>query len=382
MRTAAALRRNRRQGPLALLLLSLLFSALHGRAALDALLPAVHADEDDEDVANRVHAPSRVRIVKGQTQLVLSRAAVRNAGIATARPAAVSGQAGLQAYGEVLDPAALTELASRFRSATSQVAAARARASASQAAFARARTLYRDRQNMSAAQLQAEQSAYETDEASFEASRSSLAALGATITQSWGPVLADAVTRESALLRDLIARRAYLLAVTLPPGVVPASPPTAANAQLPSGAQVSLRLISPGTTANPLVQGLRYYYEAQATRGLLAGLNVPVVLESPAGARREWIVPESAVVWLAGKPWIYRLISAAASNASARTSGPSADRAAAAVFVRESISPERQTADGGYVVPELEPDAEVVVRGAQLLLSEEFRAQVESQDND
>ncbi len=365
-----------------LLLLVVLFWTLQGRPAIHAPIAVAHADEDEEEAANSVHEPSRVRIVNGQTELGLSRAAERNAGIATAHPAAAPGQAGVQAYGEVLDPATLTDLASRFRSASSQVAATRARASASRAAFARAQTLYRDRQNMSAAQLQVAQSAYETDEAAFETAQSSLAALVANIAQSWGPVLADAVTRESALLKDLIARRAYLVAVTLPAGVVPASPPTKANAQLPSGAMIALRLISPGTTANPLVQGLRYYYEAQAARGLLAGLNLPVVLESPASAPRELIVPESAVVWLAGKPWIYRLTSAAAPDPSERAMSPSANRASAAVFVRESISPERQTADGGYVVPGLEPDAEVVVRGAQLLLSEEFRAQVESQDND
>lgn len=380
MRDVVDIRRKRRLERVLLVSLVVLPSILHGSAALHALVPAAHADEDDEEAANRLQAPSRVRIVNGETELVLSPAAVRNAGIATARPGAVPAAGSMQAYGEVLSPATLTDLASRYRSAAAQVEAARARASASRAALTRAQSLYRDRQNMSAAQLQSAQSAQESDEASLDAAQSSRAALAATVTQSWGPVLAGAITQDSALLRDLIARRNYLLAVTLPPGIVPAGSPPVASARLPSGTSIALKFISPGTTADAQVQGLRYYYEAAATRGLLAGLNLPVTLETPGGVRGELVVPESAVVWLAGKPWVYRLISTAASDAPGRPANPSVR--GAAVFVRESISPERQTTEGGYVVPGLPADTLIVVRGAQLLLSEEFRAQVEAQDND
>lgn len=369
-----------------ILLLSFFISVLQGPIALHGLILSAHANEDDEDeAANRVQAPSRVRIVNGRTELVLSVAAERNAGIATAHPTAAPEQAMTEVYGEVLDPSMLTTVASRYRNTASQVTSAQARARASRAAFARVQSLYRDRQNMSAAQLQAAQSAYEIDEASLAAAQSSLSALDASVAQSWGPVLARAITHESSLLKDLIAGRDYLLTITLPPGVAPEKPPSVASAQLPGGVSIALKLVSPATTANPQVQGLRYYYEAQAARGLLAGLNVRVTLETPGQARGELIVPESAVVWLEGRPWIYQLVAAApssTSSTSAHSAEASSRRRASVIFLRESIAPERQTADRGYVVAGLAPGTEIVVRGAQLLLSEEFRAQVESQDED
>src|SRR6185312_12315874 len=175
----------------AMLLLVMIASLATTPLGLRALIGPVHADEDD--LSNLVQVPSRVRIRHGQTELVLSEAGVRNAAIATAAPESASAPSTVQAYGEVLDAAMLTDLANRYRAATTQVAAARARANASRAEYMRVRALYRDRQNMSAAQLQSAQSASLADAATLSAAQSNLSALGATISQGWGPVIATAV---------------------------------------------------------------------------------------------------------------------------------------------------------------------------------------------
>jgi hypothetical protein len=340
-------------------------------ATLHRLIPVSHADDDDDAATDRVQVPSRLRIHDGQTQLLLSPAAVRNGGIGLARTVPAPVQGSVQAYGAVLDAATLTELASRYRSSTAQLAAARARAAASRAALERTRTLYQDRQNMSQAQLQGARSSAAADESALNAANAGTAALAAIITQSWGPVIATAVLQHGRLLDELINRRQFLVAVTLPPGIVPKPVPPSVTAQLPGGATIGLTFVSSGTTADPQVQGLRYYYRAAAAPELLSGLNLPVTL-AVAGAAAGQVIPESAVVWLQGSAWIYRLLPDAGP-------GPSPGQQ---IFVRELITPERQTSDGGYVVRSLPGDAQIVVRGAQLLLSEEFRAQVQRQDND
>lgn len=68
------------------------------------------------------------------------------------------------------------------------------------------------------------------------------------------------------------------------------------------------------------------------------------------------VIPADAIVWWQDRAWIYR------------RSSPDA-------FTRVPIST-NQPASGGYVVPDLPPGSEIVTRGAQLLLSEEFRAQL------
>ncbi len=73
------------------------------------------------------------------------------------------------------------------------------------------------------------------------------------------------------------------------------------------------------------------------------------------------IVPDSAVVWLQGKTWTYV------------QEGP--DR-----FVRREISLKQRTGEGWLVTKNYSVGDLVVVEGAQLLLSEEFRSQIRISD--
>ena len=49
-------------------------------------------------------------------------------------------------------------------------------------------------------------------------------------------------------------------------------------------------------------------------------------------------------------------------------------------FVRVEIATDLPARGGGYIVKDLPKDAEIVMRGAQLLLSEEFRSQIQVED--
>jgi hypothetical protein len=83
-------------------------------------------------------------------------------------------------------------------------------------------------------------------------------------------------------------------------------------------------------------------------------LAVPVSIEAIGDG---FLVPQSAVIWLQGKAWLYL-------------------RRDTDTFVRREIAADVPAPDSGYIVRGLPPDAKIVVRGAQMLLSEEFRAQV------
>jgi hypothetical protein len=86
----------------------------------------------------------------------------------------------------------------------------------------------------------------------------------------------------------------------------------------------------------------------------------------PYGAAKPGVgIPPSAILWQAGKAWIY-----------VRTGS---DR-----FERRAIGAEAApTADGGYVLPatSLRNDKLIVVAGAQTLLSEESKSQIPSDED-
>ncbi len=318
------------------------------------------ADNDDTDVESVANPPTRVTTKNGMTILTLSAADQQNAGIETARISPAPAQDSLVGFATVLDPGPLTDLSNQYRDAGEQVQTADAKLAMSRAAFDRAKILNKDQQNISTAQLQSAQSSFEIDTTTLAAAKSRLKAVSATAQQAWGSVLGAGLINHAPLITDLIERRSYLVKVTLPPGVSVTTPPETANASLNGDQEIKLTFISLATATNPKLQGISYFYSAPAEGGLLPGLNLEVSLAAKT-AERGWIIPNSAVVWLEGKAWIYI-------------------RSDAKTFVRHEIAPNRPAENDGYIVTGLSPDAEIAVHGAQMLLSEEFRAQVPVED--
>ncbi len=73
------------------------------------------------------------------------------------------------------------------------------------------------------------------------------------------------------------------------------------------------------------------------------------------------VVPESAVVWLDGRAWAYL-------------------QKGRERFIRQEVATNHPVGKGWFVTKNFQAGDYVVVQGAQLLLSEEFRAQIQIED--
>jgi hypothetical protein len=324
------------------------------------LVAPSRADDADKAESTVSPPPARVTTKNGLAVLTLSAAEQQASGIETARVQPAPARESVAGYGSVLDPAPLTELSNRYRAAENQVATATAKLAVSRGAFERAKILYKDRQNISAAQLQSAEGSFEVDKAVLDAAQSHLRSVAASARQAWGGVLGAALTDRNDQITRLIEREDYLVRVMLPPAAAVVTPPATATARLDGARELQLTYLSPATTIDPRLQGIGYLYRAAAQAGVLPGMNIEVLLTVQASGGGV-VVPEAAVVWLQGKAWVYL-------------------RTDPKTFVRREIAPEHAGPDGGYVVTGLPPEAEIVVRGAQMLLSEEFRAQVPIED--
>jgi hypothetical protein len=313
-----------------------------------------------DETANHVESPTRVAIKNGVAVLTVDAADQRSAGIVTARPSPAPRQSTTIGFGSIIDAAGLTELDNRYRDAASGVTTAEAKLAAAQAAYRRAVALHRDQQNVSTAELQEAEAAFKVATAALAAAQSRLTSVAASARQDWGSVLGAALITRAPLLSELVDRRSYLVNVTLPTGEAITPPPAMITARIVGDRRIRLDFISPATSLDPRLQALRYLYKTAAASGVLPGLRFDLPLRRDT-ARREVVIPDAAVVWLEGKPWIYT-----------RT-GPT-------TFERRAISARGSAADGGYLVTDLAADARIVVRGAQMLLSEEFRAEAPIED--
>jgi hypothetical protein len=79
------------------------------------------------------------------------------------------------------------------------------------------------------------------------------------------------------------------------------------------------------------------------------------------------VIPNQAVVWYGGKPWAYFK--------------QGINKQGEDQFIRKPISTESEVATGWFNQG-LDTNSDVVVNGAQLLLSEEFKYQIKNENED
>jgi hypothetical protein len=257
----------------------------------------------------------------------------------------------------VLDAARLTDLSNNYVNAEAQLRTVQAKIAFSRAAFERAQKLFDNERSISQAQLQSAEAAYRTDEAGVGAAESLVRTIAATAHQEWGPVLGASLVERSAAVLRLIERQDFLVQVTLPPGLPAPKSVAAAAIEAPASRRAAITLVSPATRTDARIQGVSFFYLAPAGSGVLPGMNVLAFLSSGDGADGV-AIPAAALVWWQDRPWVYR-------------------RTEPDTFVRTPIATDQPTPGGGYIDRNLGTEAEIVTRGAQLLLSEEFRAQIQ-----
>lgn len=307
-----------------------------------------------------IKVPMRVSSENGEPLIAVDAKTQQRSGIETARLSSAPFQEQLRAYGMVLDVARLTELSNNYANATAQVETAQAKLAMSQPAYERAQKLFNETHVVSQAQLQAAEAAFGTDQASLAAAKAQVRTYAATAYQEWGSVLGKSLVDGSPTITRLIERQEFLLQITLPPGVILKTAPAKAAIEVGKGGRAAITFVSPATRIDPKIQGVSFFYTATAESGVLPGMNVLAFL--PSGTSVEAAaVPASSVVWLQGRAWVYR-------------------RAGEDKFIRAEIATDQPARGGGYIVKDMPKDAQIVIRGAQLLLSEEFRAQIQVED--
>jgi len=315
--------------------------------------------------ANRSHAvkaPPRVANKNGATVITIEEETQQHSGIKTDALVVGAHREEIRAYGMVLDVARLTELSNNYNRAKAEVQTAQAKLSVSRAVFDRATKLFDQTKAISEAQMQSAEAAFVTDQASLAAAQAQMRSLTAAAYQDWGSVVGKSLVDQSEAVVRLIERQEFLLQITLPPGVPLTTAPATAAVESGKSARTTITFVSPATHIDPKIQGVTLFYAAPAESGLLPGMNVLAFL--PTGKIIDGVaVAASSVVWWQDRAWVYQ-----------RTSPDK--------FVRVEIATDMPAPGGGYIVAGMPAGVEIVSSGAQMLLSEEFRSQIQVDEDD
>src|SRR5437588_719440 len=225
----------------------------HAHAALAALVAATvtlvllvllagvtHAGGDREG-----HAPQPGR---GPAALALTDAQQRAAGVRVDHPVAMANVPQVEAYGLVLDPAALVTDMGRMESTQAAWHAA-------QADVERLAGLYRDNLNASLKSLQLAQA--QESETGAQAR-----AAAATFALQWGPLAALGARKRHALILALGANRQLLVRAGLPGQLL--ADPVGARALLDiDGVKVAARVLGSLPRTDPQLQGAGVLWSLQ-----------------------------------------------------------------------------------------------------------------------
>lgn len=304
-----------------------------------------------------VQAPSRVATQNGETVLTFDASAQKVNGIVTTALIGVRQSAEVQATGVVLQLQPILDIKTSYNTASIDLVKARATARASLAEYERLRQLNQDGKNASDKAVEVARATSENDTAAVKNAEQALAILRNSSRLHWGPVVANWLEQGSPQLDALLAQRTFLLQVTstTSDGF---TAPQQVTVQHGDGTHSSARLVSVLPQLDPRLQAPSLLYIVTTHPGLIPGINLPVFLPS-GSAQKGVVVPHSAVVWWQGKAWCYV-------------------EESPGKFTRTTVATANPVANGWFVTEQIDPGARVVTTGAQTLLSEEFRSQIQA----
>jgi multidrug efflux pump subunit AcrA (membrane-fusion protein) len=313
-----------------------------------------------------IEIPSTAGQVEGRAVVRVSRASQGASGIAVQPLKPASSEDVLEVYGAVLGIQPLLELRGRYLAALGEVRARQAAERAARTEYERMKLLYQDDRNVSEQALRAAESRFHSESAQLASSQAAVDALDAELRSAWGDVIAGWTRNaDSPMLKALLDRRSHLIQVSFPFDV-PAS--SAARGQL-SVAPITgrdktrpARYVSEAPQSEAVLPGQTYFYLVDGG-DLRSGTRV-VARVGLGGKESGVLVPSAAVVWHAGKSWVY------VQQEDER-------------FDRFPVAAARDLGNGWFQpAGELKPGDKVVVSGAQLLLSEELKFQIRNENED
>jgi len=181
----------------------------------------------------------------------------------------------------------------------------------------------------------------------------------------WGETVTGwAVDPDSQTIQSLLRQTAFLVQLVLP-HELPRAAVSGKIAVAPAAARENSRpatFVAESPQIDPAFPGETYFYLVTGG-GFRAGMRVAARIGMGGAPVSGIVVPSAAVVWHAGKAWAY----------------VKEDEQS---FARFEVSTTDEMEGGWFNAAGFDADDEVVVSGAQLLLSEELKYQIRNENED
>jgi hypothetical protein len=327
-----------------------------------------NSHEEDISSPNRVSAKNGINIVS------LPLATQQNSGITTAKMLASTFQGKIKSIGNVIAIDSLIEAKAKYLNTKSEISLAQATIGNNKQQYQRLKTLNADDKNVSDHAVQDALVAVNADNAKITASELQLKNLQASLQLQWGEELAKLATSDQLAphLANLLDRKNVLILVSLPADAATPKHGSTTNISPTNETSTPIKAVYVSPAAQSDVSGYgsygkTFYYSAPA-ESLRIGMRVYVEADSSGNKGNSgFVIPNQALVWYGGKPWVYFK--------------QGKNKQGDDQFARKPISTDNEV-EGGWFNQGMDANSEIVVSGAQLLLSEEFKYLIKNENED
>jgi hypothetical protein len=313
--------------------------------------------DDDESSADVATIPAGKMMVRIEDEIGAY------AGVETVNLVQTSFFPESKALAIVVDLRPLLALRARHNQALAALNVANVAERAAAAELARLKTLAKGTGSVATKNVSYAEATWHEAKAKLQGLNFDLQAIHDEALQIWGEVISSWIlTEDSTQWQRLLSRQDSLLLVTLPLDISLATEVSDIRIARDGSRQQARKayFVSAALATDQVIQGETYYFKT-ATDQLRTGMRLDAWLPEGLEPLNGVFIPDEAIVWNDGQAWVYVKLEDD-------------------LYQRRSLLSGLVAAGGVFMTDELSAADTLVMRGSQMLLSEEFRWQIEGDD--
>ena len=320
-----------------------------------------HTVKSEEDESNL--SRSRVEMINGRLAVHLPESVQQQANIELAELKQAEYKNELHANALVIDIQPLVRLRSAIREIQTEIRMAETALQVSGQEFERLKLLHKEASNISERELQQSKLQWTTDSIELHGKHNKFDDLKDEAIQAWGRELTEQLLNDSDIIKQIVERKLLILLVTLENNqLLPEETDTVTITQhehpdFSSEAHFLARALR--VDNKTLGQTYLFYTPAISLR---TGQYVDAWITAGNKLLQGIYIPPAAIIWFVDKPWVYLKIDEHS-------------------FIRRQLKDYIVTRQGWFVQDGFQDGDEIVLHGAQMLLSEEFRWSIPDEDD-
>ena len=312
-------------------------------------------DEQDADSAERIPA--------GKMMVRIDDEIGDYAGVETEILAESSFFPESKAHARVVDLQPMLALRARHNQALAALAVNKVAEQSAAAELTRLKKLAAGAGSVATKNINYAQAAWREANAKLQGYEFELQAIHDEAVQTWGSIVSEwLLAKDAKEWQRLLSRQDSLLLVTLPIDVTLAGEVSFIRISRNGSRQEARKayFVSPALASDQLTQGETYFFKT-ATGKLRTGMRLDAWLPKGLEPVKGVFIPEQAIVWNDGQAWVYVQLEND-------------------LYQRRSLESALSASGGVFMTDEIKAGETLVTQGAQMLLSEEFRWQIEGDD--